>query len=313
MDVGVQRALDETTVIVVAYNSAAVIESCLAPFRLARAVVVVDNASADDSAARAARACPQARIVRNAENVGYGRAVNRAMALVETPFALHLNPDAVLSPETLARLHAAAEAAGPGAAVVAPVLYTPQGKPELRLMGPGEANHAPVDDVPEGDFCAWFATGAVWLVRAAAWRALGGFDENIFLYHEDLDFCRRVRARGDIIVVVPEARGMHLISRSTPPSARIRWRKEWNIVWGHLYLEQKFHGAATARAQAWRIVRKRIPKAVFYALVFRPKRFLRDLAIGHAAVSFLLGVRPGPGRAEPNDDPAGGPDAGPSR
>ncbi|MEK7246317.1 MAG: glycosyltransferase family 2 protein [Pseudomonadota bacterium] len=303
MDAAVQKALDETTVIVVAYNSAGVIEACLAPFCGARAVIVVDNASGDDSPARAAAACPGARIVRNAENVGYGRAMNQAMTLVETPYALHLNPDAVLSPETLARLHTAAEANGARAAIVAPVLYTPKGEPELHAIGPGGRNYGPITPTPEGDFCTWSATGAVWLCRTAAWRALGGFDENIFLYHEDLDFCRRARAEEFAILVVPEARGAHLISRSTPPSARIRWRKEWNIVWGHLYLERKFRGGAAAHAEAWRIIRKRVPKAVFYALVFRPKRFLRDLAISHAAVSFLLGIRPVPAR---DADAAGG-------
>ena len=137
------------------------------------------------------------------------------------------------------------------------------------------------------------STGAVWLSRTSVWRELGGFDENIFLYHEDLDFCRRASARGYAILVVPAARGGHLISQSTPPSVRIRWRKQWNIVWGHLYLERKFNGVAAARAEAWRLILKRVPRVIFYALVLRPKRFLRDLAMSHAAVSFLLGVRPG--------------------
>ena len=305
-----QRALDETTIVLVTYNSAGVVESSLGPLRHARSVIVVDNASGDDSADRARAICPKARIIRNTENLGYGRAANKAMALVETPYALHLNPDAVLSPETLARLHAAALAAGERTAVVAPILCKPTGEPELRLMGPSEDHARPTDDIPEGDFCAWFATGAVWLVRAAAWRALGGFDENIFLYHEDFDFCRRVRARGYTILIVPEARGTHLVSGSTPASARLRWRKEWNIAWGHLYLDQKYRGPATARAAAWRAIRQRVPKTVFYALVFRPKRFVRDLAISHAAVSFLLGAGPHPlpgSRREKNrcDNPTG--------
>lgn len=297
MDARVQRALDETTIVLVTYNSAGVIESCLAPFRGVRAVVVVDNASRDDSAGHALAVYPGALVIRNRENVGYGRAANQGTARVETPYVLYLSPDAVLDVEGLARLHAAAEAGGERTAIVAPILYTPKGEPELSVMGPGERNHHRLAPVPEGDFCTWFTTGAIWLCRTAAWRDIGGYDENIFLYHEDFDFCRRMTARGYTIMIVPGVRGGHRISGSTPPSVRIRWRKQWNLVWGHLYLERKFRGAAAARAEAWQLILKRVPKTVFYALVLRPKRFLRDLAMSHAAVSFLLGVRPGPARA----------------
>jgi GT2 family glycosyltransferase len=296
MDAQVQQALDETTIVLVTYNSAVVVESCLAPFGGVRAVVVVDNASRDDSPNRVLKVCPGALVIRNRENVGYGRAANQGTAQVATPYVLYLSPDAVLGVEDLARLHAAAEAGGERTAIVAPVLYTPKGEPELSVMGPGERNHSRLAPVPEGDFCTWFTTGAIWLCRTAAWRDIGGYDENIFLYHEDFDFCRRMSARGYAIVIVPAVRGRHRISGSTPPSARIRWRKQWNLVWGHLYLERKFRGAEAARAEAWKLILKRIPKAVFYALVFRPKRLLRDLAMSHAAVSFLLGVRPGPVR-----------------
>lgn len=287
------KALDETTVVVVAYNSGAVIETGLNALAGARAIVVVDNASTDGSPERLAQRFPDATVVRNAENRGYGRAMNQAMALVETPFALHLNPDAVVTPAALAALHGAAEDNGEKTAIAAPFLYSPKRGLELSLMGPKERNHGPAPCVPEGPFCTWFITGAVWLCRTDVWRALGGFDENIFLYNDDLEFCRRATAESYAVIVVPDARGEHLVSQATRPTVRIRWRKEWNIVWSHLYVEGKYDGRAAARRAAWRLIAKHGPKALFYALIVQPKRLMRDLAVTHAAVSFLLGRTPG--------------------
>ena len=101
---------------------------------------------------------------------------------------------------------------------------------------------------------------------------------------------------GYVIIFAPEARGEHLVSQATQTSRRIRWRKEWNIVWSHLYVMRKHESRGTARAEAWRLLRKHGPKTLFYALVLQPKRFMRDLAVSHAALSFLLGAVPKRGR-----------------
>lgn len=283
-----EKALSETSVIVVCYNSSAVIASSLAPLKDARAVIVVDNASTDGSAEHIATGFPGATLIRNERNLGYGRAVNQAMALVETPFALHLNPDAVLPPDMLALLRDGLEACGDRTVIAAPLLESPRRGFELSVSGPGEWAQAPISPEPEGPFCTWFVTGAVWLVRTAAWRTLGGFDENIFLYHDDFEFCRRASDAGYRIVVVPGARGTHLISQGTAPTTRIRWRKEWNIIWGHLYVLRKYEGNESAKREAWRLIRKHGPKTLFYALVLQRKRFMRDLAVTHAAFSHLL-------------------------
>lgn len=283
--------LQDVTLVIVNYNSAAVIEKCLEPLKGVTNVVIVDNASNDDSLERVRRLRPDSDIILNDTNLGYGCAVNQGFARVGTPYALLINPDAVLTPESVNKLIATAQAF-PNTGIVAPLLYSPKRGLELELKGPAEKTQSRTDNEPVGDFCSWFATGAVWLCDMAAWRDVGGFDENIFLYCEDLDLCRRLTDKGYTIVHCPEARGEHLVSQATRPSRRIRWRKEWNIVWSHLYVMGKYEGRRPARAEAWRLVRKHGPKTLFYALVIQRKRFMRDLAVSHAALTFLLGGVP---------------------
>lgn len=283
-----EAALSDTTITVVCYNSSGVIDNCLRPLLGAAAIVIVDNASTDGSADRLSETFPGITILRNETNIGYGRAINQAMREVNTPFALHLNPDAVISPEDLAEMHAAATTYGDRTIICAPTITSPRRGGEFTIMGPGQRKPEATKTVPEGNFCTWFITGAVWFVNTAAWRTVGGFDEKIFLYQEDYELCRRATMSGYNIVVVPAATAQHLVSASAAPSLRLRWRKEWNIVWGHLYVMNKLDGADAARRETWRLIRKHGPKTVFYALCLRSKRFMRDLACFHAAASFLM-------------------------
>jgi N-acetylglucosaminyl-diphospho-decaprenol L-rhamnosyltransferase len=277
------------SLVIVNYNSATVIEDCLESVEATAAIIVVDNASRDDSVERIRRICPDAEIILNEENWGFGTAVNQGFAQVKTPYALLINPDAVLRPQAVESLIATAQSCE-NTGIVAPLLYSPKRGLELELKGPGERGLKRMGITPGGDFCTWFATGAVWLCNMTAWRDVGGFDETIFLYGEDLDLCRRMTNKGYTILLCPKARGEHLVSQATASSRKIRWRKEWNIVWSHLYLTEKYDGSATA--EAWRLVCKHGPKTLFYALVIQPKRFMRDLAVSHAALSFLIGGKP---------------------
>ncbi len=90
----------EVTVVIVTYNSARVIEECLRPFAASAYpidLVVIDNASADDSVRLAERIAPSTRIINSERNLGFAKAVNMAVAEVTTPYFMLLNPDAVVS------------------------------------------------------------------------------------------------------------------------------------------------------------------------------------------------------------------------
>ena len=121
---------------------------------------------------------------------------------------------------------------------------------------------------------------------------LNGFDENIFLYGEDNDLCCRMIENGYLIIFASNAQGTHLVSKATTSTFRIRWRKEWNIVWSHLYLVKKYENLEAAQFRAKRLLIKHAPKVLFYAILFQPKRFMRDLAIFHAALCFIMSAPP---------------------
>lgn len=279
------------TAVTVAYRSAAVIGDCLRSVARARAAVVVDNASDDDSVGAARRTLPGATIVSNAVNQGFGRANNQGVALAETEFALLINPDATMTPGSVEALIAAADA-NPNAGILAPAILNADGTriashnvslfDQDRIVG---KERLP----PDGDICADFLSGAVMLVRTALFREVGGFDSNIFLYFEDDDLCLKMRRAGHALVQVPTAAAVHQGGLSSPPTPDVLRRKYWHHAWSRLYLETKHRDPASARAWGRRNVRAYTVKALWHKLAGHHDKAWRDRARLDGTRAFLQG------------------------
>ena len=201
--------------------------------------IVVDNASADDSAAAAEAFGPPVHVVRNAENVGFGRGVNQGVRASSAALILVMNPDCRLLPGAVAAMTAEL-AAHPGCALVGPRVLDPDGAVQgsvrgdpdmltglfgrtsrLRRLLPwlpvSSRNVVSADAIPgdAGGVVADWVSGACMLMRRDCFDEVGGFDERYFLYWEDADLCRRLRQRGYHIRYVPGAGVVHRVGRSS--------------------------------------------------------------------------------------------------
>jgi GT2 family glycosyltransferase len=232
----------EVSVIIVNYNAGEELERALQSVAEDLAereweAVVVDNASSDDSSASVARFAPRARVLRNDQNVGFGRGVNQGLAATSAAVVLIINPDC--------RLVAGAfdclldELEKPSHAIVGPRILNPDGSaqgsargdPDMltglfgrtsilrRLLPNSAASKRNVVVDANGDQRAsrtvdWLS-GACVLARRDVLSAVKGFDERYFLYWEDADLCRRIRALGYQVRYVPAATAVHRVGHSS--------------------------------------------------------------------------------------------------
>lgn len=233
------------TIVTVAYNSMRVMPRMLASIPEGTPVVVVDNASDDLGELRALVARRGARLVENPRNDGFGVACNLGAAEATTEFLLFLNPDAGLEADTLARLVAAAERY-PRSPAMNPRIMDDAGNaffmrkshllPRREWIPRGW---------PDADREVPVLSGAALFVRTEAFRAVGGFDPRIFLFHEDDDLALRLRARFGPLMFVRDAVVTHGGGSSSDRNATIAGLKAWHMGRSRVYAARK-HGRPLA-------------------------------------------------------------------
>ncbi len=240
-------AAGSVAVIVVNFNGGKYLQRCLATIdgqsRRPEYVVVVDNASDDGSLDEARARFPAYRYVANAANVGFAAANNQAFELcagLGVEYVALLNPDAFAAPEWLSTLLAAA-AADHDCASWASCLLRADAPTEVD--GLGDAYHVcgaawrrrhgkPLDIAWLVDCDVFCACAAAALYRLDAVRAIGGFDEDLFCYMEDVDLGFRLRLMGYGCRLVAAARVEHVGSGLTGVrSAFATYHGQRNLVW----------------------------------------------------------------------------------
>jgi len=200
--------------------------------------VVVDNASSDGSGAIPAEFAPPVRLLRNAQNVGFARGVNQGLAATSGRLVLIMNPDCRLVAGAFASLQREMEQSQ-SCAVSGPRILDPdgtvqgsaRGDPDMftGLFGRSTLLRRLLPNLPvsrrnvvgdaamrNGDAVTvdW-VSGACMLARRDALQDVRGFDERYFLYWEDADICRRLRARGYHVRYVPGATAIHRVGQSS--------------------------------------------------------------------------------------------------
>lgn len=206
------------SVIVVTFRSRDVVGACLASLQtaagpgLALEVLLVDNASADGTPGWVRANYPAVRVIENPVNVGFARACNQALGLASGQYVLFLNPDARLATGALeAMIQRLRQEPRPG--LLSPRLQGggPPAWGRFPTLGRLVARRLGARPEPEpGEGPVDWVLGACMLGPAEVVRELGGFDDDYFLYGEDLDLCDRMAAAGRTVVYYPLVTVTHL-------------------------------------------------------------------------------------------------------
>ncbi|TME06124.1 MAG: glycosyltransferase family 2 protein [Chloroflexi bacterium] len=220
--------------LIVSYNVKGLLLKCLEAFYAHADVpveaVVVDNASTDGSPAAVASEFPQATVLAQQRNLGFGRANNVGLERCQGRFVLLLNPDVTVNPQAIGRM-ADFLITRQDAAVVGPRLLYPDGRndpdarrsfpvprtlfyrtvglsrlfPKSRVFGRHNMGHMPDTEVHEMDA----GSAACMMVRMAALDRVGFFDPRYFMFGEDLDLCYRLKLGGWKVFYLPSASAIH--------------------------------------------------------------------------------------------------------
>jgi len=216
-----QQAIKSLSVLIVNYNSGAYAVDCIRSLlqqqSLALEVIVVDNASQDNSIALLNEAFgKKLTLIKSKENLGFGRANNLAASKATGEYLLLLNPDTIISgPHDLSELIQFLEV-HPEAGMVGPAIEEPRkGKdvlPRYRYPASRKLKYTNTFKNLPGEI-AWIL-GACMLIKRGFYEEIAGFDPDYFLYGEDADICLRIRQHGYQIGYCDSVKIMHVSGAS---------------------------------------------------------------------------------------------------
>ena len=254
----------DVSVILVNWNGSALLERALSALfttthKVTMQVIVVDNASSDDSVAMVRQQFPQTTLLVNSENVGFARANNQALELVEGRYILLLNTDAFVHEGTVDGMVAFMDA-HPDAGSVGCRLYYEDGTlqrscfafPTLvtelwsalfldrlfsrsRYFGKYQMTYWDMNDTRAVDSLM----GACLMVRSDVVRRIGLFDEQFFMYSEEIDLCYRIQKEGLKNYYLPHFSAIHLWGGS---SRRIRRESFLRLYQSRVKFFRKHYG-----------------------------------------------------------------------
>jgi GT2 family glycosyltransferase len=189
-------------------------------------LIVVDN-SGDFIAIN-----PHTRVINAGGNIGFGKASNLGASHADSEFVLFLNPDTVITPETiLGMIECAPDRVQ---AIWAPAVLDHAGKVTTLTM-PGRFGLMYCRGYISNKFysstgiAALYVSGACMMLRTSFFRALGGFCPDIFLYAEDLEMCSRAKEMGANILIFTDLRVKHIGGKSSARwiSRFLRFSRSW--------------------------------------------------------------------------------------
>ncbi len=269
-----EELLPDLTVVIVSWNVSKLLRRCLQALlsppvsgRLRIEVIVVDNASRDTST-QVARSFPGVRLIEMKANLGYGRANNIGLKAAQGKHLLVLNPDTIPQPGCLETLVCFADS-HPHAGIAAPRLLNADGTiqeaafrfPTLAMAAldlfplprivPGRIRaritrsrlngRYSQERAADAPFKIDHPLGACMLLNRTAYEQVGGFNEDLFMYAEEIDLAMRYASAGWECWQVPAARVIHLGGQSTQQAPDRMFVELWR---SRLYIYRKYYAPA---------------------------------------------------------------------
>jgi len=203
-------------------------------------IIIVDNASSDGSVDFISDKFPEVKLISNNENLGFGKANNQGLKIAEGKFILLINPDAIVSEDTFTKMISFFET-HPSVGLAGCKILNPDGTLQLacRRSFPGPwTSFCKVTGLSSlfpnsGLFARYNLTykdenesyevdaisGSFMMMRKEVYENTGGFDEDYFMYGEDLDLCYRIQQAGYQVYYVHETQIIHYKGESTRRSS----------------------------------------------------------------------------------------------
>jgi GT2 family glycosyltransferase len=223
------------TFVIVSFKSSHIIEKCIKSINSNIKIIVVENSDDIKIKNYLENKFLNVKVVIAKKNLGYGKGNNLGISKVNTQYAFILNPDTILKENCLEELYKAQLVLKDNFAILAPNFLNNYGYFSKK-------NNNFKKKILEVDYVKGFAM----LINLNKFSFRKIFDENFFLFLEEIDLCKRIKNNGGKIFVVQKSKVKHLAKQASGDSLNIELCRNWHWMWSLFYYNYKHFGVLTA-------------------------------------------------------------------
>ncbi len=251
------------TFVIVSFRSSHIIEKCIKSINPKIKIIIVENSNNIQVKDYLENKFLNVQVIIAKKNLGYGTGNNLGISKVDTQYAFILNPDAILEENSLEKFYKAQIFLKDDFTILAPNLFNNYG---YFLNSNKNINK----EILEVDYVKGFAM----LINLKKIHPKDLFDENFFLFLEEIDLCKRIKQSGGKIFVIQNSKIHHLGKQASENILNIELCRNWHWMWSLFYYNYKHFGILTAYRVA--IIRffSSIFKLFFSFVFFNKKKIL---------------------------------------
>ena len=256
------------TFVIVTYESDKIIDDCLSSIPNNYPIIIIENSGKKNFKEKIEKRYPNVKCEIMEKNEGYCFGNNLGIKLSKTRLVFILNPDVRLQNGTLEELDRVLNEIK-NFTILAPTLANNELKEGFGLTknyGSYKKTLNTTSDFFEVDYIQ----GCALLLDKTELKNIGFFDENIFMYFDDIDLCKRIKNLGKKIYVSRKAKIRHLGAKAVNDRFfnEVEFSRNWHLMWSTFYFNKKHHGYFFALKKTYKKLITSIIKFLFFTLTF---------------------------------------------
>ena len=251
-------SIEDITVIITSFKSNDKIINCLKSINNQCKVIVVENSNDTKIKQMIESQFNNVNCILSGANLGYGRANNLGLKNVKTKYALILNPDATLEKSTLENF-----------------LILVKQNLDFAIIGPMEQEKSKsislIDKKNDSLIEVENVKGFAMFLNLEQFEQVGFFDENFFIYFEEIDLCKRLSKLNKKIYLSSEIKINHLGAQSHDDSInkKMELSRNWHWMWSTFYYHRKYKGFIVAFIITFPKLFSAVIKMIIYSLLMK--------------------------------------------
>ena len=252
------------TVVIVTFKSEKIIEKCLSSIDPKYPIIIVENSNNLIFKKYIEDRFPNVKCHLTGFNIGMGSANNIGIRLAKSNYILILNPDVKLMEDTIINLSSEIELIK-NFAIASPIEIS-----YLKKKNFGFFQKEKPLIIGKHPFKVDYVDGFSMLINKSKFKQNFFFDENIFMYLENNDLCKRILENQESIYVIPKSQIIHLGAKAVSDEFfnEVEFSRNWHWMWSTFYFNKKHYGYFFALKKTYKKLLTSIIKFLFFALTF---------------------------------------------